>query len=200
MTLDSSLETRLRSIRLLATDVDGVWSDGTILLGVHSNLAEGPGTPVELKGFNVRDGLAVALARAGGIETAWITGRTSPLVERRAREIRIQHVRQGVRDKRTALQALLTELSLQPYEVLYLGDDLNDVGALEVAGVSAAPADASPAILRRVDWVTEARGGHGVYREVVDTVLQIQGRYEEAEATFLRALTEPERLSGAGAQ
>lgn len=200
MALDSRLEIRLRSIRMLATDVDGVWSDGTILLGVRGNSPGSPGEPLELKAFHVRDGLAVSLARAGGIETAWITGRTSPLVDRRASEIKVRYVRQGVRDKRSALQLLMSELSLRPEEVLYLGDDLNDVGAFEAAGVSAAPADAAPAVLRRVDWVTQARGGYGVVREVVDTLLQLQGRYEEAEATFLRALTEPELLPDAGKQ
>lgn len=200
MALEPEIAVRLHTIRLLATDVDGVWSDGTIILGVVGASATSPGSPVELKAFNARDGMAVALARAGGIETAWITGRTSPVVERRASEIRVRYVRQGVRDKRTALQALMAELSLQPEEVLYLGDDLNDVGAFEVAGVSAAPADAAAAVLRRVDWVTTARGGYGAVREVVDTLLQTQGNYEMAEATLLKAMSEPELLPGAGAQ
>jgi 3-deoxy-D-manno-octulosonate 8-phosphate phosphatase (KDO 8-P phosphatase) len=200
MSIQSELEIRLRPIRFLATDVDGVWSDGTIILGVLGALADTPLTHVELKSFNARDGMAVALARAGGIETAWITGRTSPLVERRASEIRVRYLRQGVRDKGTVLRALMAELSLRPQEVLYLGDDLNDVSAFEAAGVSAAPADAAMAVLGRVDWVTEARGGYGAVREVVDTLLHVQGRYEEAEALFLRALSEPERLPGAGTQ
>lgn len=164
-------------------DVDGVLTDGSITWGVDAS-----GALLELKTFNARDGLGLSLARAAGLHVAWITGRASPIVERRAAELKVQEVRQGARDKRRTLAELAQRLGLAREEILYIGDDLNDLPAFDVAGVTVAPADAAPAVRERARWVTEAPGGHGAVREVVDLLLRAQGRYEEAAAQFLEGL------------
>ncbi len=179
------LETKLRPVRLLAMDVDGVLTDGSITWGAGPD-----GGLIELKRFNVRDGLGISLVQSVGLEVAWITGRVSPTVARRAEELKVREVVQWARDKRRALRDLMERRSFHPEEVLYLGDDLNDLPAFEAAGVRVAVADAVPAVRERADWVTEAAGGAGAVREVVDAVLRAQGRWEEALAAFLARLRE----------
>jgi 3-deoxy-D-manno-octulosonate 8-phosphate phosphatase (KDO 8-P phosphatase) len=177
------LERKLKPIRLLAMDVDGVLTDGVITLGASES-----GERIELKSFHVKDGLGLGLAQAAGLEIAWITGRLSPVVAQRAAELGVQHVSQWARNKRRVLTELATRLELQPEQVLYIGDDLNDSPGFEVAGVTVTVADASSFIRSRVDWVTYAPGGHGAVREVVERVLQAQGRWELAVSGFLARL------------
>jgi 3-deoxy-D-manno-octulosonate 8-phosphate phosphatase (KDO 8-P phosphatase) len=179
---------RLSGIRLLAMDVDGVLTDGEI------TWCAGPsGELSELKSFNVKDGLGLSLARAAGLHVAWITGRVSPIVERRAAELGVQEVCQWARNKQAVLREIVGRLDLRPEQVLYIGDDLNDLPAFSAAGVRVAPADAVPAVREQADWVTDAGGGRGAVREVVEAVLRAQGRWDEAVAAFLARLEAEQR-------
>jgi len=182
---DADLNEKLKTIRLIAMDVDGVLTDGTLLLGTTA-----AGEAVELKGFNVKDGLALGLARAVGFEIAWITGRVSAVVERRAAELGVREVCQWARNKHQALSALSSRLGFTREQVLYIGDDLNDVPAFEAAGVTVSVSDAPAYIQVHADWVTTHPGGRGAVREVVERVLQAQNRWDEAVEGFLARLRE----------
>lgn len=182
---NARLEDRLRRIRLLAMDVDGVLTEGRISWG-----ADADGRLFEIKTFNVRDGLGLGLARAAGLQIAWITGRTSPVVEQRAAELGVQELCQWARDKRTALEGVSMRLGFAREEVLYVGDDLNDLPAFEVAGVRVAVADAAALVREQADWVTETPGGRGAVREVVERVLRAQDCFGTAVSGFMKATTD----------
>src|SRR6185503_16453343 len=131
---DEALAARCRGLRLVVTDVDGVLTDGTVLL-----LADGG----EAKAFHVRDGLAVVLAHRAGLRIAILSGRSSDAVTRRARELGIETVRQGVSDKGAGFAEILAAAGLASHQAAYIGDDVNDLPAMLQAGLSGAPADAA---------------------------------------------------------
>jgi 3-deoxy-D-manno-octulosonate 8-phosphate phosphatase (KDO 8-P phosphatase) len=166
---DEALAERCRRLRMLLSDVDGVLTDGSLLL-----LPDGS----EAKAFNVRDGLGIVLAQRAGLRTGLISGRSSPLVERRAAELGIAHVRQGVADKRAALAELLAETGLLASEVAYMGDDVNDLGVMREVGLSAAPADAPLEVRTQAFMVTDLGGGRGCLREFVEAILRARGDWE----------------------
>lgn len=155
-------EERLRKIRLLIMDVDGVLTTGEILL---------VGEELEGKAFYVRDGSAMYIARLIGIETAAITGRTSAAVERRMSELPVGLVRQGAGDKVSACVEIQENLGVADEEVAFIADDLIDFPLLEHCGLSIAVADAHERLLDEVDWVTSKPGGKGAVREVVDDIV-----------------------------
>jgi len=150
-------------VRLAAFDVDGVLTDGRIILGPHGD---------EYKAFHVRDGHGLVRLREAGVTLAVITGRQSAVVDRRMRELGILHVYQGVRDKRAQLLELLELLSIAPANTCYVGDDLPDLGAMQIAGLPVAVADACPEVIAAAAWVTSAAGGRGAVREVCDAILR----------------------------
>lgn len=131
--MNPKVKSRLKNSLLLAMDVDGVLTDGRI---TYSSNGE------ELKSFHIHDGLGIKLIQKAGLKTAIITGRTSPMVERRAQELGIEHVVQGREDKDIALTALCKDLDIPVENCIYIGDDLPDLKAINIAGVGAAPADA----------------------------------------------------------
>jgi len=184
MKVAPELRERLAAIELLVLDVDGVLTEGKIIY-----TDEG----AEAKAFDVKDGLGVRVASAAGVAVAMMTGRTSRVVERRARDLRISDVLQRVGDKAAALRKLAEEKGLALERVAFMGDDLNDREALRLAGVSIAPADAVLEIREQVDLVTEALGGRGAVREAVEAVLRAQGRWESAVAGYLAGLVERDR-------
>jgi 3-deoxy-D-manno-octulosonate 8-phosphate phosphatase (KDO 8-P phosphatase) len=169
MSKDEALARRCRALRLILSDVDGVLTDGTVWM-----LPDGR----EARAFHVRDGLGVALAQQAGLRTGLMSGRASESITRRAEELGMTVVRQGVRDKRTALLEVLAELELEASQVAYIGDDLNDLPVMEAVGLSAAPADAAFAVRAQAFMVTEARGGHGCLREFVEAILRARGEWE----------------------
>jgi 3-deoxy-D-manno-octulosonate 8-phosphate phosphatase (KDO 8-P phosphatase) len=177
-------------------DVDGVLTTGGISWLAPASSA---GPPLELKTFNVKDGLGLSLVLAAGLEVAWITGRQSVIVTQRASELRVPHVLQWARDKQSSLEELAARLGHDREEILYIGDDLNDLPAFAAAGVRVAVADAAEAVRERADWVTRAPGGHGAVREVIDTLLDAQGQTEEALHRFLLRLREEQRAGPAAA-
>ena len=149
-------------IQLLVMDVDGVMTDGKVTYASDGQ---------ELKSFNIKDGVGIKRAQASGIETAIITGRTSPMVERRALELGITHLIQGREDKLTALSVLLSEVNLAPNQVAYIGDDLPDLTAIEAEKLGACPADAANEVQSKANWVSTRAGGDGCVRELCDLLV-----------------------------
>lgn len=152
------------AIKLLVLDVDGVMSDGKV-----TYTSDG----VELKSFNIKDGVGIKRIQKAGVQTAIITGRVSPMVERRASELGIHHLIQGREDKLTALKELLVSLSLDLKDVAYMGDDLPDLEAIASAKIGACPADAAAAVRSKADWVSSLGGGDGCVREFCDHILDV---------------------------
>ena len=154
--------TEYAGIRLLVMDVDGVMTDGKIIYTSDGQ---------EIKSFNIKDGLGIKRAQASGIETAIITGRTSPMVERRALELGIAHLVQGREDKLAALSDLLDQINLSLDQVAYIGDDLPDLTAIESVKLGACPADAATEVKSRANWVSTRAGGNGCVRELCDLLV-----------------------------
>jgi 3-deoxy-D-manno-octulosonate 8-phosphate phosphatase (KDO 8-P phosphatase) len=169
--IDTPAREKARSVRWLVLDVDGVLTDGRIILD---------GGEGEWKAFDVRDGQRILLAGREGIRTVFLTGRTSRVVERRAAELGVQRVFQGVRDKGRAMEQFFLEVGARPEETAYLGDDIVDLPALRRAGLAGAVGDAVPEVRAAADWVAAAPGGRGAVREFVEFILVAQGRWESA--------------------
>ena len=162
------LRARAAAIRLVVSDVDGVLTDAGVY---YSERGE------ELKRFSMRDGMGVELLRQAGIRTAFMTREDSPIVAARAKKLKIDALWSGQLDKRQALPRLVSELGVPVEAVAYIGDDVNDLGALGFvaeAGLAVCPADALPKVAAAVHFVTAARGGHGAFRELCDLILDNQ--------------------------
>jgi len=157
---------RARGIRVVALDVDGTLTDGTIFIGPAGET---------MKGFSVHDGFGLTLLRESGIRLAIVTGRQSAIVEARAAELRFDAVMQGVRDKAAALRALATRFECTPTQVAFMGDDWPDLPAMAIAGLSAAPADASGPVLEQAHWVSSRTAGRGAVREFAEWLLEALG-------------------------
>ena len=170
---------RLSEIRLLAMDVDGVLTDGTLAY-------EDSGS--ESKRFHVADGLGLTALRLSGYEIAWISGRRSPATERRAAELKIAHPLVGAADKFAALTELTRRLKLPAAQVAYIGDDWNDLLAFEAAGIRIAVANAVQEVKQRAHWITELSGGQGAVREVCNALLDGAGKRNTALETYLASL------------
>jgi len=162
-------------IRLIVSDVDGVWTDGRIVY---------LGDQGEAKEFHVRDGLAAKLAQKAGIVVALLTSRRSVALERRAAELGIAELHQGAADKLVELRRIAQRLDVPLETVLYVGDDLPDLAPIAQAGLSAAPADAAAEVLEAVSWKLRKRGGHGAFREVVERLLRERGEWESVVKEF----------------
>lgn len=166
-TLPSALSPeRWAAIRLLATDVDGVLTDGGIQVSSDG---------VETKTFSVLDGLGMVRLLRHGIAVAWISGRLSGATAVRAAELKVPHLVQGRVDKANALAELALALGLQAHECVYIGDDDIDAGAITWAGIGVSVPDAMPAALAAADCVTVRRAGYGAVREVCEQILAAQG-------------------------
>lgn len=165
------LEARARAVKLLVFDVDGVLTDGGLYYGPSGELQ---------KRFDVKDGHAIVLARLVGLPTAIITARKSEIVDVRGRELGMVAVKQGRKDKSAALTELLSELQLQPSEVAYMGDDLNDLGPMSKVGLCACPLDAAQEVRERALFVSQQPGGRGAARELIELCLKSSGRWVEA--------------------
>ena len=180
MTGDDGQE-RLRELaaglRLLLLDVDGVMTDGGIVL---------VGSDTEAKRFNVHDGVGVALARAAGIKVGIVTSRSSAVVERRALELSIDEVVQGARYKDEALDQLLKKYRIEASQAAYIGDDLQDVPIMRLVGIPISVQNAMPVAKENSVYVTTASGGHGAIREAVEWLLELRGERDEVYCTLLR--------------
>jgi 3-deoxy-D-manno-octulosonate 8-phosphate phosphatase (KDO 8-P phosphatase) len=162
-----SLLTKSSKIKLLLLDVDGVLTDGRIILDNQGN---------ELKAFHVRDGHGIKLAQRAGIVVGLITGRKSEVVNIRARELGIEEVHQGTIEKITIYESLINKYHMQDEEVAYMGDDVVDLDIFKRAGFAVTVADADPAVKAHVDLITKAEGGRGAVRELINLILKSQGK------------------------
>lgn len=169
-------EQRACHVRLAAFDVDGVMTDGTIWIDDEGR---------ETKGFSILDGLGLKMLAGAGVLTAIVTGRRSRVVERRAAELGISLVRQGVNDKLAAFAELLSELGLEPVEASYMGDDLPDLPVLRRCGLAITVPGAPEAVRRHAHVITQASGGRGAVREACELILRAQGRLDAAIEPFL---------------
>ena len=158
----SRVRPRWRGVRALIMDVDGVLTDGGLYYSENGD---------ELKRFDVRDGQGLVLLRQAGILTAIVTGKRTTLVARRADELGIAEVHQGVTDKAATVTALLARHGVPPPAACYVGDDINDLPALRIVGIAVAVADAVPIVRRTAHYITRAPGGRGAIREVCDFIL-----------------------------
>ena len=152
----------LSRVRAIVLDVDGTLTDGGVFWGPDGQ---------EGKRFCFADIMGVSRARRAGLGLALISGEDSPLVDRFAQKVGIVHVYKGIRDKATALREFARSAGFELDEICFMGDDVNDLGAMKLAGCSAAPADAQPPVRAFVSMVTEARGGYGAVREMIEAVL-----------------------------
>lgn len=175
---DVPLEARLRAVRLIVLDVDGVLTDGSIIY------AEGD---TDIKAFHVQDGFGITLARQAGLKTGVLTGRVAAAVERRVRELAIDFYECGHFHKAEALARIMRAAAADAAQTLYMGDDILDLVCRPHVGVFVAPANARPRVRREAAWVTSAAGGQAAVREMIDAVLQAHGRLESVEDHFLGA-------------
>lgn len=185
----ASLNARARMVRLLLMDVDGVLTDGRIYYvpAASAKSAEGPPALVETKTFHSRDGLGINLWHQAGLRTGLISGRKSPIVEHRARELGIHFVRQGHRDKLGPYLEILQEAGVRRHEVCYVGDDLVDLPVLIRVGLAVAVGNSHPLLSRYVHYVTRAPGGLGAVREVIELILTVQGKFKPVLDAYLAA-------------
>jgi 3-deoxy-D-manno-octulosonate 8-phosphate phosphatase (KDO 8-P phosphatase) len=150
------------SIKAIVLDVDGVLTDGGFWWGPNGE---------EWKRFSFADIMGLSLARKAGFQIALISGEDSPLVDRLAAKVGSTDLYKGCKDKAQALRALAERHHLDLDEICFMGDDVNDLPALEIAGLAAAPADARPVVIEKCDFITKAGGGNGAVREIVDYLL-----------------------------
>src|SRR5258706_15304097 len=152
----------ISSIRAIALDVDGVLTDGAVWWGQDGQ---------EWKRFSFADIMGVSLARKAGLIVALISGEDSPLVDRFANKMGITDVEKNCKDKAAALRAFAGRHGFSLEQVCFMGDDVNDLAALEIAGLAACPADARPPVLAKARVVTKRPGGNGAVRELIDYLL-----------------------------
>ena len=175
--LSQAVIERARSIRLVLMDADGVLTDGRIIVFADGN---------EARAFHARDGLAVRIGQAGGLEFGVVSGRRSKTVEARAKELDFVEIHQLVAAKGACVLEIAGRRGLRPEEICFVGDDIVDVPAFRQCGLAVAPADADPEILAHVHHVGLKDGGRGIVREVVDLILHSRGRWEAATAAYLK--------------
>jgi len=169
MTKSSKLKEKAKKIKLLILDVDGVLTDGSIILNSDGK---------EIKSFHVRDGHGVKMAQKAGIEVAIVSGRNSKVVELRAEELGITEVYQGIHKKSSVYEALLKRCNLKDKNVAFMGDDIVDIELFKRAGLSAVPKDADDRVKRLADFVSTKEGGRGAVRELIEFILKSSNRLE----------------------
>ena len=171
-----NIEEKAQKIKLLILDVDGVMTDGSIILDNNGN---------ELKRFYVRDGHGIKMLQKAGIKVAIITGRKSDVVDRRAAELGITDVYQKIFRKSVVYEELLNKYNLSDNNVAFMGDDIVDVELLKRAGLTAAPADADEEAKKHADIIMRKSGGRGAVREFTDLILKSTGFWEKVSGEFL---------------
>ena len=159
---------RLRGLRLLVLDVDGVLTDGKLY---YTDNGE------EMKAFQVQDGSAIKMLREHAVEVAIITGRNSAIVARRAQELGIGHVYQGAQDKAVALDQLVASTGIKATSIAHVGDDLPDLALFDRVGLSISVPNAHPVAAAAADYVTSVAGGQGVARELCQLILTAKGQW-----------------------
>jgi 3-deoxy-D-manno-octulosonate 8-phosphate phosphatase (KDO 8-P phosphatase) len=203
-----SAQARARKIKLLLFDVDGVLTDGKLFIfpapagtsnsalgqrekeqsarhggqggfGFHSE------SMIEAKGFHAHDGTSISLARLGGIKTGLITKRISETVALRARDLKLEYVRQGIHDKRTALEEILKEEGITAEQAAFVGDDVIDLPAMHAAGLAIAVKNARAEVKKEAHYVTPHAGGDGALRDAVEFILKAQGKWKKVLSDYM---------------
>jgi 2-dehydro-3-deoxyphosphooctonate aldolase (KDO 8-P synthase) len=169
------LNQKLQKIKLIIFDVDGVLTDGGIIFGNRE---------IEIKSFHVRDGHGIKIAKRCGLNIAFVTGRSSEVVSKRAEDLGIERVYQGMWDKKPALTELMKDLQLLPEEIAVVGDDIVDIPLMRRVGVSFTVPEASEEVQREATVVTQHSGGRGAAREIVEIILKAQNKWEQAMARY----------------
>jgi 3-deoxy-D-manno-octulosonate 8-phosphate phosphatase (KDO 8-P phosphatase) len=187
-----SAQARARKIKLLLFDVDGVLTDGKLFFvpqdphnpqGTSSDrTAQGQ---VEVKGFHAHDGVANSLARIAGLKTGLITRRSSETVALRARDLKIDHVYQGIADKGKCLEEIAKQEGLQPEEAAFVGDDVIDLPAMRAGGFAIAVKNARTEVKKEAHYITPHAGGDGALRDAVEFILKAQGKLKRVVETYI---------------
>jgi 3-deoxy-D-manno-octulosonate 8-phosphate phosphatase (KDO 8-P phosphatase) len=203
-----SAQARARKVKLLLFDVDGVLTDGKLFIfpapAVSLQSALDPEEKeraakhagqggfgfdshalIEAKGFHAHDGTSISLARLAGIKTGLITKRISETVALRARDLKLEHVHQGVSDKRACLNEILGRESLKPEEAAFVGDDVIDLPAMRAAGLAIAVRNARADVKREAHYVTPHTGGDGALRDAVEFILKAQGKWKKVLENYI---------------
>jgi 3-deoxy-D-manno-octulosonate 8-phosphate phosphatase (KDO 8-P phosphatase) len=171
-----NLDERCRRVELMLSDVDGVLTDGGVVLDSQG---------VETKRFHIRDGMGIRLWQQAGHPFGLITLRNSPVVRLRAAELGIEIIQQGIGNKLAAVQHILQQQRLSPEQACFIGDDLPDLPAMRAVGLGVAVADACGELRQAAHYVTKFNGGTGAVREVIELILQAQGRWSQVIAAYL---------------
>ncbi len=166
----------MREIKLFITDIDGVWTDGSMY---YTELG------FMMKKFHTYDSAGVLFLKLAGIPLAIVSGEASVAVHQRADKLGIKEVHTGVKDKVKKIEKLLIKYNVSWEETAYIGDDLNDIKVFEKAGLTACPAQSTEYIKKLTDWPLSKKGGEGVFREFVEKYLREQGKLEEILNTYL---------------
>ncbi|PKN79619.1 MAG: 3-deoxy-D-manno-octulosonate 8-phosphate phosphatase [Candidatus Cloacimonetes bacterium HGW-Cloacimonetes-1] len=169
-----------KDIRMMIFDCDGVLTDGKIIYS---------GEMLESKNFDAHDGMGFFLLNRAGLIPAVITGRSSKALSRRCEDLKIPHVLQGIKRKLDITEELLSKLGLNFSQVIYMGDDWNDIPVMQLAALSCCPADAMPEIRNITDYIATRNGGQGAARECIDYVLKNIGIYEKTVLQYLQDIT-----------
>lgn len=172
---DSTVYDRLKQIALLLLDVDGVLTDGSI---VYNDKGQ------EIKSFNAKDGLGIRLLMDAGIRVGVVTGRRSPALVHRCRNLGIELIFDGIRDKAVALEQIVAQVGLDKHQIAFIGDDLPDLSIMKRVGVAVAVGDASAAVREKAAMVTTAFGGSGAVREVCEAILEAKGLWQTIMERF----------------
>ena len=162
---EANLCEKLKKIKLLAMDVDGTMTNSTVYYSKNGE---------ELKRFCIRDGMGIELLRREGIKTAIITSENSPIVTARANKLRIEHLFFGSRNKKRDIEQLAAQLEIGVDEIAFFGVDVNDLQAIQTAGIGACPSDANESIKENADYICDAKGGEGAIREIIEKILLSQ--------------------------
>jgi 3-deoxy-D-manno-octulosonate 8-phosphate phosphatase (KDO 8-P phosphatase) len=171
-----SVQAKASRIRLLLFDVDGVLTDGTVVMHADGS---------ESKGFHIRDGAAIVWAQAAGLTVGLLSARSSGATAHRAAQLAVRIVEQGVKSKLATYEQIVRDAKVDDADVAYMGDDLLDLAVLGRVGLSAAPADAAAEVRERVDWVSSVAGGRGAVRELIELVLRAQNRWDDVVRKYV---------------
>ena len=172
-----SIQAKAARIRLLLFDVDGVLTDGAVMMHADGS---------ESKGFHIRDGAAIVWAQRVGLTVGLLSARSSGATAHRAAQLAVRIVEQGVKSKLTTYERIVRDARLEDTAVAYMGDDLLDLPVLARVGLSAAPADAAQEVRDRVDWISAAGGGRGAARELIELVLRAQQRWDDVLRQYVQ--------------
>ncbi|HBQ45188.1 MAG TPA: phenylphosphate carboxylase subunit delta [Thiomicrospira sp.] len=177
MSYSEELIQKAAKIKLLILDIDGVLSDNKLYYGDNG---------IEYKSFFTRDGHGMVMLQQSGIEIAIITGRKSPLIDRRMKDLKVKHVYQGKSDKLPTFLELIKKLGLNLDEIAYMGDDILDLPILTRVGLAACPKDADPEVIKRTPLVSNYAGGQGCVREICELILKSQDLWQKQIDFYLR--------------